>query len=70
VVSFVVTGVPAEHVVRRLADSAVLATANATSRVLDLIGVNEIGGAVTVGLAHYSTMAEVDRLVRTLAALG
>jgi len=70
VVSFVVTGVPAEHVVRRLADNAVLATANATSRVLDLIGVNEIGGAVTVGLAHYSTMAEVDRLVRTLAALG
>jgi len=70
VVSFVVRGVPAEHVVRRLADNAVLATANATSRVLDLIGVNEIGGAVTVGLAHYSTMAEVDRLVRTLAALG
>jgi len=70
VVSFVVTGVPAEHVVRRLADNGVLATANAASRVLDMIGVNEIGGAVTVGLAHYSTMSEVDRLFRTLASLG
>ena len=29
-----------------------------------------IGGAVTVGLAHYSTMGEVDHLVRTLASLG
>ena len=69
-VSFVVTGVPAEHVVQRLADNGVLAIANATSRVLDLLGVNEIGGAVTIGLAHYSTMAEVDHLVRTLASLG
>lgn len=70
VVSFVVAGVPAEHVVQRLADNGVLAIANATSRVLDLLGVNEIGGAVTLGLAHYSTMAEVDHLVRTLASLG
>jgi selenocysteine lyase/cysteine desulfurase len=48
----------------------VLAIANATSRVLDLLGVNEIGGAVTLGLAPYSTLAEVDHLVRTLASLG
>lgn len=70
VVSFVVTGVPAERVVQRLADNGVLAIANATSRVLDLLGVNEIGGAVTLGLAPYSTLAEVDHLVRTLASLG
>ena len=44
--------------------------ANANSRVLDVIGVNDIGGAVTVGLAHYSTTAEVDQLVRALASLG
>ena len=43
---------------------------NANSRVLDVIGVNDIGGAVTVGLAHYTTMAEVDQLVRALASLG
>jgi selenocysteine lyase/cysteine desulfurase len=43
---------------------------NTTSRVLDVIGVSDIGGAVTVGLAHYTTMAEVDQLVRALASLG
>jgi len=70
VVSFVVSGVPAEQVVGRLADNGVLATANAAARVLDLLGVNDIGGAVTLGLAHYSTTAEVDHLIRTLASLG
>ncbi|MCB0941816.1 MAG: cysteine desulfurase-like protein [Mycobacterium sp.] len=70
VVTFAVNGVPAERVVQRLADNGILAVCNADSRVLDLIGVNDIGGAVTVGLAHYSTMAEVDQLVRAVASLG
>lgn len=70
VLSFAVNGVPAERVVQRLADNGILAVANAGSRVLDAIGVNDIGGAVTIGLSHYSTMAEVDQLVRTLASLG
>ena len=70
VVSFVVSGVPAERVVQRLADNDVLAIGNPNSRVLDVIGVDEIGGAVTIGLAHYSTMSEIDHLVRTLASLG
>ena len=70
VVSFMVTDVPAERVVQRLADNAGLATADANSRVLELLGVTESGGAVTIGLAHYSTMAEVDHLIRTLASLG
>ena len=70
VVSFAVNGVPAERVIQRLADNGILAICNANSRVLDLIGVNDIGGAVTVGLAHYSTMGEVDQLVRALASLG
>lgn len=70
VLSFAVTGVPADTVVRRLADNGVLAIADSRSRVLDAIGVNDIGGAVTVGLSHYSTMAEVDQLIRTLASLG
>lgn len=70
VVSFVVEGVAAERVVQRLADNDVLAIGSATSRVLDAIGVDEIGGAVTIGLAHYSTMSEIDHLVRTLASLG
>src|SRR5277367_2368497 len=70
VVSFAVNEVPAERVVQRLADNGILAISNANSRVLDVIGVNDVGGAVTVGLAHYSTMAEVDQLVRALASLG
>ncbi|MFV9632577.1 cysteine desulfurase-like protein [Mycobacterium neumannii] len=70
VLSFAVNGVPAERVVQRLADNGILAISNASSRVLDLIGVNDIGGAVTVGLAHYTTTAEVDQLVRALASLG
>ena len=70
VVSIAVAGVPAERVVQRLADNGVLAIGNPTSRVLELIGVEEIGGAITLGLAHYSTMAEIDHLVRTLASLG
>lgn len=70
VVSFAVHKVPADRVVQRLADNGILAIANTGSRVLDALGVNDVGGAVTVGLAHYSTMAEVDQLVRALASLG
>lgn len=70
VVSFTVHKVPADRVVQRLADNGILAIANTGSRVLDVLGVNDVGGAVTVGLAHYSTMAEVDQLVRALASLG
>ena len=70
VVSIVVSGVPAERVVHRLADNGVLAIGNAASRALDVLGVDEIGGAVTLGLAHYSTASEIDHLVRTLASLG
>ncbi|WP_144208203.1 cysteine desulfurase-like protein [Mycobacterium tilburgii] len=70
VVSFALQGVPAERVVQRLADNGILAVSNESSRVLDALGANEVGGAVTVGLAHYSTMAEVDQLVRALASFG
>jgi selenocysteine lyase/cysteine desulfurase len=70
VASFAVSGVPAERVVQRLADNGILAVPSAGSRVLDAIGVNDIGGAVTVGLAHYSTPHEVDQLIRALASLG
>jgi len=70
VVSFMVTDVTAERVVQRMTDNGVLATVDANSRVLELLGVTDSGGAVTIGLAHYSTMAEVDHLIRTLASLG
>lgn len=70
VISFALQGVPAERVVQRLADNGILAITDRHSRALDVLGVNDVGGAVTVGLAHYSTTAEVDQLVRALASLG
>ena len=70
VISFALQDVPAERVVQRLADNGILAVSDESSRALDVLGVNDIGGAVTVGLAHYSTTAEVDQLVRALASLG
>jgi cysteine desulfurase family protein (TIGR01976 family) len=70
VVSFALHEVSAERVVQRLADNGILAICNESSRALDALGVNDVGGAVTVGLAHYSTTAEVDQLVRALASLG
>ena len=70
VVSMAVHGVPAERVVQRLADNGVLAVCNTSSRLLDAIGVNDIGGAVTIGLSHYTTTSELDQLVRALASRG
>jgi len=70
VVSFAISEVPAQRVVQRLADNGILAISDSHSRVLDVLGANDVGGAVTVGLAHYSTMSEVDQLVRALASLG
>ncbi len=70
VISFALDEVPAERVVQRLADNGILAISDESSRALDVLGANDVGGAVTVGLAHYSTMAEVDQLVRALASLG
>lgn len=70
VASFALDRVPADRVVKRLADNGILAIADGNSRALDVLGVNDVGGAVTVGLAHYSTVGEVDQLVRALASLG
>jgi cysteine desulfurase family protein (TIGR01976 family) len=70
VLSLAVDGVPAERVIQRLADNGVLVGSSEHSRVLEALGVNDIGGAVTIGLSHYTTAAEVDQLVRVLASLG
>ncbi|KJR08198.1 aminotransferase class V-fold PLP-dependent enzyme [Gordonia sihwensis] len=70
VVSFVVEGVPATEVCVRLSDNGIAALAEVPSRALGSIGVDEIGGAVTVGLSPYSTPYEVDQLVRVLGSFG
>jgi cysteine desulfurase family protein (TIGR01976 family) len=36
--------------------------------IMEQLGLNEAGGAVRLGLAHYNTIAEIDRVVETLSA--
>ncbi|MEE2031171.1 cysteine desulfurase-like protein [Rhodococcus chondri] len=69
--SFTVDGVPAEKVTGHLADRriATVASARGTSRLLDSLGVSDEGGAVSVGLAPYTTSFEIDQLVRELRNL-
>ena len=38
--------------------------------LMESLGVGELGGAVRVGLVHYNTVHEVDRLLDALAELG
>jgi cysteine desulfurase len=38
--------------------------------VFGALGVAEVGGAVRVGLAHYTTAAEINALAEAVAALS
>lgn len=69
-VSFTVAGMQSEKVAAKLADHRIgtLSGMHSGSRLLDALGVNDEGGAVTVGLAPYTTTFEIDLLVRALAA--
>lgn len=71
-VSFTVEGVPADKVASHLADKriATVSGAHGGSRLLDALGVNDEGGAVTVGLAPYTTRYEIDQLAAELTSLG
>ncbi|WP_063125596.1 cysteine desulfurase-like protein [Nocardia fusca] len=71
-VSFTIDGMQAEKIAAELADKriTVLAGSHGGSRLLDALGVNDEGGAVTIGLAPYTTRREIDQLGRALAALG
>ncbi|MEU6580106.1 cysteine desulfurase-like protein [Nocardia sp. NPDC046763] len=70
-VSFTISGTQAEKVSAKLADARIgtLSGSHGGSRLLDALGVNDEGGAVTVGLAPYTTKFEIDQLGRALAAL-
>lgn len=69
--AFTVSGLKAEDVIEHLADRGVCAFADpGTHGVFSVLGVGEVGGAVRVGLTHYTSASEVDRLVRAVAELG
>lgn len=69
--SFTVAGTPAEKVSAHLAQSKIgtVSGVHGGSRLLDTLGVNDEGGAVTIGLAPYTTRHEISQLVKGLSAL-
>ncbi|WP_314029595.1 aminotransferase class V-fold PLP-dependent enzyme [Corynebacterium argentoratense] len=69
-VSFVVPGVDADTVHRRLLNNGVVTEVSPTDRLLEAMGATEAGGSVSVGLAPYNTAADITALARALASLG
>jgi cysteine desulfurase family protein (TIGR01976 family) len=68
--AFTVSDVKASTAIVHLADRGVCAFADdVPSGVFAALGVAEVGGAVRVGLAHYTTSVEIDALVEAVAAL-
>jgi cysteine desulfurase family protein (TIGR01976 family) len=71
VFAFAVAGVRAEDAVEHLGKRGICAFAdNGHNGVFAALGVGEVGGAVRIGLAHYTNVVEADQLVRCIAELG
>ena len=68
--AFTLADIKASAASVHLADRGICAFADDTrTGVFAALGVGEVGGAVRIGLAHYSTAGEVDQLVRAIAEL-
>jgi cysteine desulfurase len=68
--AFTLADVKASAASAHLADRGICAFADDTrTGVFATLGVGEVGGAVRIGLAHYSTAGEVEQLVRAVAEL-
>lgn len=68
--SFAVLDVPAKTVHQRLIDNGLVTTISPHTPLLTDMGVDEIGGAVTVSLGPFNTSADVDNLTRVVASLA
>jgi cysteine desulfurase family protein (TIGR01976 family) len=69
--AFTVADVKAATASIHLADRGICAFADDTrTGVFAALGVAEVGGAVRIGLAHYTTTGEVEQLVDALAELA
>ena len=69
-VAFTVAGRTAREVAERVAEHGVcVVTDTGDTGALEVLGGAEVGGVVRVGLAHYTTRAEIDSLVDALARL-
>ncbi|HJQ45730.1 MAG TPA: cysteine desulfurase-like protein [Amycolatopsis sp.] len=68
--AFAVAGKKAPEIADYLASRGLCAFADdGTSGVFAALGVGEVGGAVRIGLAHYSNVFEINQLVRALEEL-
>lgn len=69
--SFAVDGIPADKIAAHLAQHRVGVVHGLPSggRFFDALGVTEIGGAVTMGLAPYTTRFEIDQFMDVLSGL-
>lgn len=71
VLAFTISGVKALDAIEHLSERGVCAFADpGTQGVFVTLGVGEVGGAVRLGLAHYTNAVEVDQLLRAVAELG
>ena len=69
--AFASLGMKAEDAAEQLAKRGICAFADSgRNGVLAALGVGEAGGAVRIGLAHYTTSADLDHLVRAVADLS
>lgn len=68
--TFAVQGVPAETVYKRLFDNGLVTTLAPQTPLLTEMGVEEIGGAVTVALGPFNTHYDIEHLVRVVASLA
>ena len=67
---FGVRGVPSTMVHQRLFAHGIVSTMARPSRLISDMGVAEMGGAVTVGLAPFNTETDIEQLIRTVASLA
>ena len=71
--TFGVQGVPSKTVYERLFDNGIVTTFTAPEQATQLLtemGIEEMGGAVTVGLGLFNTEADVEQLIRVVASLA
>ena len=68
--TFAVRDVPADVIHRRLFDNGLVTTIAPHTPLLTEMGVEEVGGAVTVSLSPFSTYQDIEHLTRVVASLA
>ena len=55
---------------QRLLAHGIVSTLARPSQLLTDMGVDEMGGAVTIGLGPFNTETDIEQLIRTVASLA